>query len=116
MEKLLAARLTAQAASYGERVDKTAPVKTRLAALARIRGEEGYMASVEDVDGPGYLLIENHCPVCAAARVCQGLCATELTLFRRVLGDDVTVERVDHILAGARRCAYRVAARVAMRR
>ena len=99
-----------QTASYGERVDRTAPLKSRLAALAKLRAEEGYMASVE-ADGTGYLLIENHCPVCAAAKVCQGLCASELALFRRVLGDDVTVERIDHILAGARRCAYRVAAR-----
>ena len=34
------------------------------------------------------------------------------TLHRRqVLGPDVTVERTDHILAGARRCAYRITAR-----
>jgi len=26
-----------------------------------------------------------------------------------VLGDGVAIERTDHILAGARRCAYRIA-------
>jgi predicted ArsR family transcriptional regulator len=68
------------------------------------------MAAVEAESGTGggFLLVENHCPVCAAARTCQGLCASELEVFRRVLGPDVTVERSDHILAGARRCAYRV--------
>jgi predicted ArsR family transcriptional regulator len=59
----------------------------------------------------GFVLLENHCPVCAAARSCQGLCREELTLFRRVLGRDVQVERIDHLLAGARRCAYRIRAR-----
>jgi len=110
MEKLLAARTAEQIATYGSRVKPTAPLKSRLEALARIRTEEGYMAAVEAESGGdgGFLLVENHCPVCAAARTCQGLCASELEVFRRVLGPDVTVERSDHILAGARRCAYRV--------
>jgi len=108
MEKLLAARTAEQIAAYGRRVQPADPLKTRLEALAKIRTEEGYMAAVEGNDRNGFLLVENHCPVCAAARTCQGLCASELEVFRRVLGPDVTVERSDHILAGARRCAYRV--------
>src|SRR5260370_300875 len=56
------------------------------------------------------LLAENHCPICAAASTCQGLCREELSLFRAVLGDKARVERTDHILAGARRCAYRITA------
>jgi predicted ArsR family transcriptional regulator len=46
--------------------------------------------------------------VCDAANACQGLCRTELELFREALGDDVTVERVQHLLAGDQRCAYRI--------
>ena len=30
--------------------------------------------------------------------------------FQAALGPDVAVERTDHILAGARRCAYRITA------
>jgi predicted ArsR family transcriptional regulator len=108
MEKLLAARTAEQIAAYGRRVKPTDSLKSRLAALARIRTEEGYMAAVERTGRDDFLLVENHCPICAAARTCQGLCASELEVFRRVLGPDVTVERCDHILAGARRCAYRV--------
>jgi predicted ArsR family transcriptional regulator len=108
LDRLVAARTEQQAAHYGERVAKTGPLKGRLAALAEVRTEEGYMASVEPAGAGGYLLIENHCPICAAARVCQGLCAGELALFQSVLGTDVAVERSDHILAGARRCAYRI--------
>ena len=54
-------------------------------------------------------MIENQCPICAAATACQGLCRAELELFREVLGAETTVTRVDHILAGARRCAYQIA-------
>jgi predicted ArsR family transcriptional regulator len=54
------------------------------------------------------LLIEDHCPICAAATQCQGFCRSELALFQRCLGPGATVERTEHLLAGARRCAYRV--------
>jgi predicted ArsR family transcriptional regulator len=40
------------------------------------------------------------------------LCGKELEVFRAVLGQDVTVERTEHMVVGARRCAYRVAASV----
>jgi predicted ArsR family transcriptional regulator len=71
---------------------------------------EGYMAEWRRV-GDCWLLIENHCPICAAASACQGFCRAELALFQTALGEGVSVERTDHILAGARRCAYRISAR-----
>ena len=40
-------------------------------------------------------------------------CDRELETFQAVLGEDVAVERVEHILAGSRRCAYRVVATAA---
>ena len=84
-------------------------LEERIARLAQVRSREGYMAEWQR-DGEGqYLFAENHCPVCAAATLCQGLCRSELQLFRSLLGPQAKVERTDHILAGARRCAYRVA-------
>jgi predicted ArsR family transcriptional regulator len=73
-----------------------------------VRTEEGYMAEVRSDKKGSYLLIENHCPICAAANACQGFCSTELDLFRSVLGQGVEVEREEHIVSGDRRCAYRV--------
>jgi predicted ArsR family transcriptional regulator len=109
MARLLDARLRKQRADYASRMTASAPLARKLRQLARIRTDEGYMAEVQR-DGGGFLFIENHCPICAAATVCQGFCATELDLFRSVLGPGVTVERTDHILSGDRRCAYRIAA------
>ena len=83
---------------------------SRLERLAERRSEEGYMAEVKK-EGDDLFFIENHCPVCRAARACSGLCAEELCVLETVLGPDVSVERVDHIVAGARRCAYRVSIR-----
>jgi predicted ArsR family transcriptional regulator len=64
---------------------------------------------VDDPDGRGVVLVEHHCPICTAATSCPGLCRSELDLFREVLGPKVTVERTQHVLAGDRRCAYRIA-------
>ena len=108
MEKLLELRTTEQVALYRERLPARGGLEARLEALAAQRSEEGYMAEVRREGRGAFLLIENHCPVCAAAASCQGLCAAELSVFQQVLGPEVAIERIDHILAGARRCVYRV--------
>jgi predicted ArsR family transcriptional regulator len=107
MQKVLDARAAAQREAYAVRITPGAPLATKLRELARVRSEEGYMADVRR-DGAGFLFIENHCPICAAANACQGFCASELDLFRAVLGGGVGIERAEHIVAGDRRCVYRV--------
>ena len=82
---------------------------TRLRQLATVRDEEGYMARVE-ADGDDWLLIEDHCPICAAARTCQGFCRSELQLFQEVVGPGATIVREQHVLANAMRCVYRIRA------
>jgi predicted ArsR family transcriptional regulator len=108
MERLLGTRLARQQAEYGARIDPRARLATKLRQLARIRTEEGYMAEVKAEGRRAFLFIENHCPICAAATACQGFCATELDLFRGVLGPNVSVSRAEHIVSGDRRCAYRI--------
>lgn len=111
LQKLIAERSAQQIRAYAARVDREDSVKGKLKALAEIRDSEGYMASVEEAEDGAYLLIENHCPICVAAQACSRLCDGELTVFRAVLGPHVSVDRADHLFAGARRCAYRVRAR-----
>jgi predicted ArsR family transcriptional regulator len=108
MSRLLEARLARQQGDYAARVDRSAPLPKKLHQLAKVRTDEGYMAEVLADGSNAFLLVENHCPICAAATACQGFCATEIDLFRKVLGPDVSIERVEHILSGERRCAYRV--------
>ena len=109
VQRVLESRAAAQRTAYRTRIPSSAPLGAKLRALARQRTEEGYMAEVRR-DGDGFLFIENHCPICAAATVCQGFCTTELDLFRDVLGPGVAVERGEHIVSGDRRCVYRVSA------
>jgi predicted ArsR family transcriptional regulator len=109
MARRLDARMARQRADYRARIDGSAPLAKRIQQLAKIRADEGYMAEVKR-DGTGFLFIENHCPICAAATACQGFCSSELELFRSALGPGVSVERAEHILSGDRRCVYRIAA------
>ena len=109
MDRILKLRTAEQEKTYRARTDNARTLKGKLDQLAKIRSAEGYMADVRcDPDTGELLFVENHCPICAAARLCTGLCREELALFRRVLGSKVNVERVSHILGGAGRCAYRV--------
>jgi predicted ArsR family transcriptional regulator len=107
VQKVLESRCAAQRTTYRARIGASTTLGEKLRALAKQRTEEGYMAEVRR-DGDGFLFIENHCPICAAATVCQGFCSTELDLFRDVLGPGVAVERGEHIVSGDRRCVYRV--------
>lgn len=106
MDQLIDHRCDKQYSAYKSQIPH-GDIKARLKAIAKLRTNEGYMAeSVEEDDGT-YMLLENHCPICEAARACSGLCKKELDLFKSLL-PDASVERTDHILNGARRCAYRV--------
>jgi predicted ArsR family transcriptional regulator len=109
LNRVLASRCERQREDYAKRIRPSDSLGKKLRELARLRTEEGYMAEVRrEEEGGGLLLVENHCPICAAANACQGFCSTELELFRTALGPGVEVERVEHIVAGDRRCAYRV--------
>lgn len=106
--RVLDSRCARQREDYAARIRPEDSLEQKVAELARVRTEEGYMAEVRPEEGGRFLLVENHCPICAAANACQGFCSTELDLFRTVLGPGVEVERVEHIVSGDQRCAYRV--------
>lgn len=107
LNKLIEERSRRQTELYRSAMEDAPDLKKKLEVLVAIRTKEGYMAAVEEAEGD-LLFVENHCPICSAAKVCTGLCAMELAVFQDALGSSYRVERQDHILAGARRCAYRI--------
>ena len=106
LDKLIAAREAVSEQQYRVHLRTANALPERVAALVQARSSEGYMAEVETRGDGSLLLVENHCPICAAARQCQQFCRSELDLFQRVLGPDCSVGRVEHMLNGARRCVY----------
>lgn len=110
VDKLVDARREENRRNYAQAIGNARSLADRVRRLAAIREQEGYMARAEK-DGRDWLLIEDHCPICSAARACQGFCRTELELFQEVLGQEASVKREQHLLAGARRCVYRISQR-----
>lgn len=107
LQQVIAAAEAGGKAKYQNELQFSNTLEERVSQLAQIRSREGYMAEYSK-EQDGFLLIENHCPICAAAQSCQGFCTAELNTFRFVLGDNVDVTRVNHILGGDRRCAYKI--------
>ncbi|WP_088890072.1 helix-turn-helix transcriptional regulator [Leptolyngbya ohadii] len=117
LEALLAKRTQQQIGTYEAQL-ATAEAQEELQnqwqekvkTIAQIRSQEGYMAEVVQESEQALLLIENHCAIHAAAKTCSQVCASELEVFSALLGEDIKIERVEHLIAGDRRCAYRIAA------
>ena len=109
LERLIIASTQQQIEAYRARMPAPGtPLKQRVAALAKIRRDEGYMAEWREVRDGTIEFLQNHCAIDSAARFSGMVCGGELLLFRAVLGDGVSVERFEYLHSGDRRCAYRI--------
>jgi predicted ArsR family transcriptional regulator len=112
LQRLVEERVRQQIRRYRRRMpERGAPLEERLEALASLRNDEGYMVEWHADGEDCWILAENHCPICAAAKVCGGLCAGEPALFQTLLGPDVEVRRTEHLLEDSRRCVYQIVSR-----
>jgi predicted ArsR family transcriptional regulator len=118
LEQLISHREKASLDLYQAALVDKRSLEEKLEALAELRTEEGYMANVvkgslddKICDDTVYWLLENHCPICAAASSCLNFCRSELNLFQTILADVATISREEHIIEGARRCAYKIQAK-----
>ncbi|XAZ24407.1 transcriptional regulator [Sinorhizobium sp. B11] len=109
LDTVITARENETLQRYRDELADKPDLAARVEGLAAIRSREGYMADSWQEEDGSLMLVENHCPICAAATACAGFCRSELDTFRSVLS--ARVERSEHILLGARRCAYRITPR-----
>lgn len=119
LAKVITERSSRQIHTYRSKLQTlgaTAEWRQQVAAIAQLRSQEGYMAEVFNQPDESLLLVENHCPICVAAQTCPNLCSAELEVFQTVLGTAIVIERVEHILKGDRRCAYRIFPKAEMAR
>jgi predicted ArsR family transcriptional regulator len=106
LEAVVAARERQQQEKYMHALAGITDLAERLDHFAAIRTTEGYLAEWK-AEGDGFIFIENHCPICCAATQCANICTSELKTFNAIMGD-VDVQREDHIIAGDRRCVYKI--------
>lgn len=106
LDTIISAREAETREAYETALADRLTLADKVAALADIRSSEGYMAGWRAQADGTLLLVENHCPICAAATACQGFCRAELAVFQAVLGPGVAVKREEHIVSGGRRCSY----------
>jgi len=101
--KLLDQRTQDLYGRYRNRFDK-GDFNARVAELARIRDEGGYMAEVGSSKGTTVEMFEFNCPIRAVAENYWEACAAEVKLFRRLLRADV--EASHRVVAGDPICRF----------
>jgi DeoR family transcriptional regulator, suf operon transcriptional repressor len=79
----------------------------RVAELARILDEDGYLASWEALPDGSFRIVEHNCAVLDVAERYGQACSSEIAFLRQAL-PDARVERVSHMIGGAHSCAYLV--------
>ncbi|MFC4428006.1 helix-turn-helix transcriptional regulator [Deinococcus navajonensis] len=95
-----------EAATLGERVERLAVQLTALGFEATSHRETSLHE--DGASSEVWVLTQTHCPHLPVARQYQELCASELTLYRDLLG--VAVTRDSRIACGQGCCRYRIAA------
>lgn len=78
----------------------------KVAVLAEIQNENGYMAAWEKGEHEEYLLTESNCPILQIADRYNHACNCELKLFESLLGAEV--ERTDCLAKGGSKCIYKI--------
>ncbi|MBI3947003.1 MAG: transcriptional regulator [Armatimonadetes bacterium] len=109
VRQVLEGRQQEQEEAFRQRAGDAATLEERVALLAQVRDEAGYMAEWSQEEGGAYVLKEHNCALCRVAREFHEFCDSELALFRRALGEGVSVERIGHT-AGAGGCTYLIRA------
>jgi DeoR family transcriptional regulator, suf operon transcriptional repressor len=79
----------------------------RVAELARILDEDGYLADFEALPDGSFRITEHNCAVLGVARRWGLACTTEIDFLREAL-PDAQIERVAHMIAGGHVCRYEV--------
>ncbi|MDQ1402431.1 MAG: hypothetical protein QOG03_747 [Actinomycetota bacterium] len=79
----------------------------QVAELNAILDEDGYLAEWIAMDDGSYRIVEHNCAILGVASRYGQACTAEIEFIRTVL-PGAEVNRVEHMMAGARRCAYEI--------
>ncbi|NOV00883.1 helix-turn-helix transcriptional regulator [Paenibacillus planticolens] len=103
IERLFEGRQDKLESRYQPRMlDKS--LEERVAELAQIQNENGYMVDWSQTGTDAYTFSEHNCPIAQVANTFGQACQCELALFRNLL--DAKVERTECLAKGANKCVY----------
>lgn len=83
-------------------------LRERVAEMATIMTEAGYMAEWQQLNARTFEITERNCAISEVAQQCHHACAAELAMMQELL--NATVRRRDYILAGDTTCCYLIQA------
>ena len=109
LDDLFAKRREHRIAAATARLASKRTLAARVAELTRILDEDGYVATSERVATGVHRIVEHNCAIWAVAQKYGQACTSEIDFIRAVL-PGTSVERVQHMVAGARHCAYEIRA------
>jgi len=105
VEELFRRRKERMKESYQDYIAKDSDIETKLATLARLQNEKGYMVEVKKDPATGkYIFVESNCPISNVAREYNVACDCEKELFKSVLQADVNQEQC--MATGGDNCVY----------
>ena len=79
----------------------------KVAVLAGILDEDGYLADFEARPDGTFLITEHNCAILGVARRYGQACSSEIEFLREAMSE-ASIERVSHMIAGQHSCAYEV--------
>jgi DeoR family suf operon transcriptional repressor len=83
------------------------PFAEKVAIIARILDEDGYLADFAERDDGTFVISEHNCAVLSVAQRYSLACSSELEFLSQAL-PEAEVERIAHRIGGAHVCAYHV--------
>jgi predicted ArsR family transcriptional regulator len=107
VERIFVRRRDCRIDNARARLDGKRSLAAKVAELAKILDEDGYLAEWEAIDGGRFRIVEHNCAILAVAGRHPSACRSEIEFLQAVL-PEATVERVSHIVSGAHQCAYLV--------
>jgi DeoR family suf operon transcriptional repressor len=111
VDRLFERRRVRRAAEAGVRLaGKT--FDERVAELARILDEDGYLAEAVRGEDGEWCIVEHNCAILDVALRYGQACSSELGFLRDVM-PDAQIDRVSHMASGQHHCAYHVRPRPA---
>lgn len=93
---------------YGARITSHRTLEDKVADLARLQNENGYMVEWEKDNEGNYIFKEYNCPISEIAQEYPVACSSELSLFQELLGTEEVECEICMAVDSEPHCFYKI--------